>query len=62
MLIEHALDQLVMSLKDQVRIVSQMFKIVKEKIIQLILKDTNASVRDSCVLMLKTFKSIMPDD
>jgi hypothetical protein len=39
-----------------------MFKTVKDKTIQLILKDTNASVRDACVLMLKTFKSILPDD
>ena len=39
-----------------------MFKVVREKMVNLILKDTNASVRDATVTLFFTFKTILSDD
>ena len=64
MVIEHAFNQIVKSYEkdQQTDIVSQVFKVVKEKMVNLILKDTNASVRDATVSLFITFKSILRDD
>ena len=62
MVIEHVFDQYVNSQKESLNIVTQMFKSIKDKLIQMILKDTNASVRDACVSTITTFKNILGDD
>jgi hypothetical protein len=40
--------------------VANIFKSVKDKIVNFILKDTNASVRDAAVQLLTTFKMMIP--
>jgi len=39
-----------------------MFKQTKEKMLVTIQKDTNAQVRDACVGLLSTYRTILPDE
>lgn len=39
-----------------------MFRVIKEKLVQLILKDTSAACRDASVSLLVTFKLIIPEN
>lgn len=63
MVIEHALDQLLLTLDgSQTQTAASMFKTTKDKMLVTITKDTNASVRDACVGLLSTYKALLPDD
>ena len=55
--IEHAIEQFIRSIpKEQVALI---FKIIKEKLVQIVLKDTHANVRDAAVNLLITIRTNM---
>ena len=55
--LDHTIEQFVKGLpKEQV---AQIFKVVKEKLVQIVLKDTANNVRDAGVLLLITFRTNM---
>ena len=52
--LDHAIEQYIKSIpKEQV---PQIFKVIKEKLVQIVLKDTNAGVRDAAVGLLITIR------
>ena len=52
--LDHAIEQYVKSIpKEQV---PQVFKVIKEKLVQIVLKDTNAGVRDAAVNLLVSIR------
>jgi len=42
-------------------LVGNIFRAIKEKLVQMILKDTSANARDAAVSLLMTFKQLIPD-
>ena len=66
LVLEHAVEQYLKSFlssqnfeKGQA-LAANLFRLIKEKLLLLILKDTSASVRDAAVTILVTFKMILP--
>ena len=51
-MIDHTLDPLLKRIETNQEQVASLFKVIKEKLVQLILKDTSASVRDASVTLL----------
>ena len=60
--VEHTVIPFVESIKSQKDLVGNIFRAIKEKLVQMILKDNSASCRDASVNLLITFKQIVPDN
>lgn len=60
MVIEHAQSNLLKTLEEPG--CASVFKVVREKLVQLILKDTNNAVRDAAVQLLILFKQRLMSD
>lgn len=54
--IEHTMAPFINSISNEKDLVANIFRIIKEKLVQLILKDTSAACRDAAVSLLTTFK------
>lgn len=48
-MLDRAVDQMVFTLKDDPELIAQIFKTVSAKMVHLVLKDTQACVRDSAI-------------
>ena len=48
------------SISKEKDLVANIFRVIKDKLVQIILKDTSASCRDAAVTLLVTFKQIIP--
>ena len=52
---------LIDSISSERELVGNIFRVIKEKLVQMILKDNSAACRDAAVSLLVTFKMIIPD-
>ena len=59
--IEHTMIPFVDSISSERELVGNIFRVIKEKLVQMILKDTSAACRDAAVSLLVTFKQIIPE-
>lgn len=60
--IEHTISPFIDSISSEKDLVGNIFRVIKEKLVQLILKDTAAACRDAAVSLLVNFKTIIPDN
>lgn len=60
--IEHTIIPHIESISSEKDLCGNIFRLIKDKLVNLILKDTSASCRDASVSLLVTFKQIIPDN
>ena len=60
--IEHTIIPFIQSISKETDLVGNIFRMIKDKLVQMILKDTSASCRDAAVTLLVTFKLIIPNN
>ena len=61
--IEHTMIPFIQSIAQERDLVGNIFRAIKDKLVQMILKDTSASCRDAAVLLLIVFKqTITPEN
>ena len=60
--IEHTIIPFIQSISKEKDLVGNIFRVIKDKLVQMILKETSASCRDAAVTLLVTFKLIIPSN
>ncbi len=60
--IEHTMIPFIERISSEKELVGNIFRLIKDKLVNLILKDTSASCRDASVSLLIIFKRIIPEN
>lgn len=61
-IIEHTMVPFVQGISGEKDLLGNIFKAIKDKLVQMVLKDTSACCRDAAVTLLVTFKTIIPEN
>ena len=60
--IEHTIVPFMHSIATEKDLVGNIFRAIKDKLVQMVLKDTSATCRDAAVTLLVTFRQLIPDN